>query len=62
MGATLNPRLLGVDIKMWAEVRIPWQFLYMIAIGGCVRQYEQHGYVTPNMAFMVMASGFQFHA
>ncbi|KAK4050112.1 C-24(28) sterol reductase [Microbotryomycetes sp. JL201] len=33
MGSTLNPRLGSVDIKMFAEIR----------------QYEQYGYISPNL-------------
>jgi delta24(24(1))-sterol reductase len=59
MGASLNPRIFtskifalyrndweGVDLKMFAEVRIPWVLLFTIAISGCVKQYEDYGYVT----------------
>lgn len=59
MGASLNPRLFtsgvfalgrkrweGVDLKMFAEVRVPWILLFMIALSGCVKQYEDYGYVT----------------
>lgn len=54
--------LIFLKFNRWAEVRIPWNFLYLISIGGCIRQYEDYGFFTPNMAFMVMATGFQFHA
>lgn len=61
MGASLNPRLFknkavfglgrknwsGVDLKMFAEVRIPWVLLFLIAVSGAVKQYEDLGYVTP---------------
>lgn len=60
MGASLNPRLFtsraaslgrkgwqGVDLKMFAEVRVPWVLLFMIAVSGGVKQYEDMGYVTP---------------
>jgi len=33
-----------------------------MAIGGCVKQYDSYGYVSPNQAFMVMASGLQINA
>lgn len=59
MGASLNPRLFtskifalgrknwqGVDLKMFAEVRVPWVLLFTIAISGGVKQYEDYGYVT----------------
>ena len=47
MGACLNPRIGSVDLKMWAEVRIPWVLLFMIAVSGGCKQYEVYGYVTP---------------
>ncbi len=47
MGAALNPRLGSVDLKMWAEVRIPWILLFLIAVSGGVKQYETYGYCTP---------------
>ncbi|EIM19584.1 ERG4/ERG24 ergosterol biosynthesis protein [Wallemia mellicola CBS 633.66] len=62
MGASLNPRLLGVDIKMWAEVRVPWVLLFGIAVSGACKQYDQYGTVSPNMAFMVLATGLYINA
>jgi delta24(24(1))-sterol reductase len=47
MGACLNPRIGSVDLKMWAEVRIPWMLLFLIALSGGCQQYEKYGYVTP---------------
>ena len=47
MGAVLNPRIGNVDLKMWAEVRIPWVLLFLIAVSGGVKQYEVYGYCTP---------------
>jgi len=60
MGASLNPRVFtskgwalgrkrwdGVDLKMFAEVRVPWVLLFMLAVSGGVTQYEKYGYVTP---------------
>lgn len=47
MGAALNPRIGSVDLKMWAEVRIPWVLLFMIAVSGACKQYDVYGYVTP---------------
>ena len=46
----------------WAEVRIPWMWLFLIAIGGCIKQYDNYGYVSANQAFMVLASGLQINA
>ena len=47
MGAALNPRIGSVDLKMWAEVRIPWVIVFYLAVSGACKQYEQYGYVTP---------------
>lgn len=47
MGAALNPRLGSVDLKMWAEVRIPWVIVFFLAVSGACKQYEAYGYVTP---------------
>ncbi|CEH16753.1 erg4 erg24 ergosterol biosynthesis protein [Ceraceosorus bombacis] len=62
MGAALNPRIGPVDLKMWAEVRIPWVLLFLISVSGACKQYETYGYVTPNMAFMVLATGLYINA
>ncbi|GJJ11481.1 hypothetical protein Clacol_005714 [Clathrus columnatus] len=56
MGAILNPRLGSVDLKMWLEVRIPWMLLFLISLSGCLKQYELYGSVSPNMAFMTLAT------
>ncbi|KAH8108345.1 ERG4/ERG24 ergosterol biosynthesis protein [Phellopilus nigrolimitatus] len=56
MGAMLNPRIGSVDLKMWAEVRIPWNITFFLAVSGACKQYEKYGYVTPNMAFMCLAT------
>lgn len=47
MGAALNPRIGSIDLKMWAEVRIPWVIVFFLAVSGGCKQYEQLGYVTP---------------
>lgn len=47
MGAALNPRIGSVDLKMWAEVRIPWYIVFFLAVSGACKQYETYGYVTP---------------
>jgi delta24(24(1))-sterol reductase len=47
MGAALNPRIGSVDLKMWAEVRVPWMLLFLIALSGACKQYEEFGYVSP---------------
>ena len=47
MGASLNPRIGSVVLKMFAEVRIPWVIVFFLAVPGACKQYEQYGYVTP---------------
>lgn len=47
MGASLNPRIGHIDLKMWAEVRIPWVIVFFLSVSGAVKQYEQYGYITP---------------
>ena len=56
MGAELNPRILGIlDFKMFFEVRIPWFMLYLTSLSAAARQYEDYGYVSGEVAFLVMA-------
>ncbi len=47
MGAILNPRLGSIDLKMWLEVRIPWVLMWLMAVSGACKQYQQYGYATP---------------
>ncbi|KAH8829895.1 ergosterol biosynthesis ERG4/ERG24 [Flagelloscypha sp. PMI_526] len=62
MGAILNPRIGSIDLKMWAEVRVPWVIVFFLAVSGACKQYEELGYVTPNMAFMCLATWFYINA
>lgn len=56
VGAELNPRMLGrLDLKMFSEVRIPWYMLFLISAAAATRQYEQFGYVSGEVWFLVMA-------
>lgn len=57
MGAELNPRMFNgwLDFKMFFEVRIPWYMLFFVTFGATVRQWEQYGYVSVEMAFLLMA-------
>ncbi|TVY15692.1 Delta(24(24(1)))-sterol reductase [Lachnellula arida] len=56
MGAELNPRMFGIlDFKMFFEVRLPWYILFGLTCGTAARQYEQFGYVTAEVCFLVMA-------
>jgi delta24(24(1))-sterol reductase len=62
MGVSLNPRLGPVDLKMFAEVRVPWVLLFLISLSGAVKQYEEMGRVTGNMIHMLLATGLYINA
>ena len=55
MGASLNPRIGSLDIKMWAETRVSWITLFFLTLSAAIEQYHQIGYVTGPMAFMVVS-------
>lgn len=56
MGAELNPRMFEwLDFKMFFEVRLPWFILFFTTLGACARQYEQYGFVSGELLFMLMA-------
>ena len=56
MGAELNPRMFGIlDFKMFCEVRGPWYILLLISCGAAARQYEQFGYISGEVGFLLMA-------
>ncbi|KAK2070029.1 hypothetical protein P8C59_004564 [Phyllachora maydis] len=56
MGAELNPRMFGIlDFKMFFEVRLPWYILLMLSCGAAARQWERYGYVSGEVAFILMA-------
>lgn len=56
MGAELNPRMFGIlDFKMFYEVRIPWYILFGLSSAAAARQYENYGYVSGEVLFLVMA-------
>ncbi|KAK4518736.1 uncharacterized protein ATC70_008958 [Mucor velutinosus] len=55
MGAPLNPRIGPVDLKMWAECRVPWPVLFFTSVSCALKQYEMRGYVSGPVAFMVLA-------
>lgn len=56
MGAELNPRMFGIlDFKMFFEVRLPWYILFALSCAAAARQWEQLGYVSGEVGFLVMA-------
>ena len=55
MGAPLNPRIgKWLDLKMFAEVRIPWFILFFTTLAATLRQYETFGFVTPQMGIILL--------
>lgn len=48
MGASLNPRIGIVDIKMFCEIRVSWAILFAIAMACVAKQYQDYGYVSAN--------------
>lgn len=56
MGAELNPRMFGIlDFKMFFEVRLPWYILLAVTCAAAARQYEQYGFVSGEVCFLIMA-------
>lgn len=55
MGVELNPRIGILDFKMFYEVRIPWFILFLITASVAARQYEDYGYVSGEVGFLLMA-------
>ncbi|PTU23574.1 hypothetical protein P175DRAFT_0508234 [Aspergillus ochraceoroseus IBT 24754] len=56
MGAELNPRLFKwIDMKMFFEVRIPWFILFLLTLGTALKQWEDLGYVSGEVFFMLLA-------
>jgi delta24(24(1))-sterol reductase len=56
MGAELNPRMFGIlDFKMFFEVRMPWYILFLISCAAAARQWDQYGYVSGEVGFLVLA-------
>ena len=56
MGAELNPRLgPWLDFKMFFEVRLPWYILFLVSLAAAARQWETLGFVSGEVAFLVMA-------
>ncbi|KIR81692.1 delta24(24(1))-sterol reductase [Cryptococcus gattii EJB2] len=62
MGVSLNPRLGIVDLKMFAEVRVPWVLLFLFALSATVKQYEEAGRVTYNVIHFLLATGLYINA
>ena len=55
MGASLNPRIGSLDIKMWAEVRVSWFTLFLLTLSAAAKQHQETGSLPWPMCFMVFA-------
>ncbi|KAG0167736.1 hypothetical protein DFQ28_005769 [Apophysomyces sp. BC1034] len=55
MGACLNPRIGHVDLKLWAETRVPWPVLFFTSVSCALKQYETKGYIGAPLIFMMLA-------
>jgi delta24(24(1))-sterol reductase len=55
MGASLNPRVGRLDLKMWAEIRVAWILLFLLTLSAAGHQYAVYGRVSTPMKFMVLA-------
>lgn len=53
---------LTANVPFHHSVRIPWVLLFLISLGGAAKQYDQYGYVSPNQAFMILATGLYINA
>ncbi|PIS00336.1 MAG: delta(24(24(1)))-sterol reductase [Chlamydiae bacterium CG10_big_fil_rev_8_21_14_0_10_35_9] len=62
MGKMLNPRIWGVDIKLFSEIRIPWVLLFFLTLSAAAKQYSIYGTVTAPMVFMILAHGLYVNA
>lgn len=40
---------------MFFEVRMPWYILFLLTLGTALKQYEELGYVSGEVCFILMA-------
>ncbi len=62
MGASLNPRIGNLDLKMYAEIRVAWIMLFLFTASAAAKQYALHGTVSTPMIFMLVAHGLYTNA
>jgi Delta24(24(1))-sterol reductase len=62
MGKILNPRLFGVDLKLFSEIRIPWILLFFLTLSAAAKQYDMYQTVSMPMIFMIVAHGLYANA
>jgi len=54
MGAELNPRIGILDFKMFFMMHLPWYVIFGLSCATATRQYEEYGYVSAEVWFLVM--------
>eukprot|EP00164_Ancoracysta_twista_P001025 GFYU01001336.1.p1 GENE.GFYU01001336.1~~GFYU01001336.1.p1 ORF type:complete len:472 (-),score=165.80 GFYU01001336.1:1206-2582(-) len=62
MGSWLNPRFFGLDLKMWAEIRVSWILLWLLTASCVAKQYELYGVVSTPLWFMFIAHSLYVNA
>ncbi|CCH44479.1 delta24(24(1))-sterol reductase [Wickerhamomyces ciferrii] len=55
LGAPLNPRVGILDLKMFFEVRLPWYILFFLTFAASLKQYEEYGFLSPQLATILLA-------
>lgn len=62
MGASLNPKIGRVDIKLFLDIRPSWVLLFILGLSAALRQYQEHGHITLPMATILLAQGLYANA
>lgn len=55
MGASLNPRIMGVDLKMFAEIRVSWITLFFLSSSAAAKQITRDGHLSGPMMVVWIA-------
>jgi len=53
---------MGVDLKLFFELRNSWVLLMMISVSCASQMYQELGYITGNMWFLLFAHGLYSNA
>jgi len=56
MGASLNPRVGPLDLKMWAEIRVSWITLFVLTLGAAASEREARGGNTSWSMLLLVAA------
>ena len=64
MGQYLNPRIRfgDVDLKLWAEIRVSWMFLYALDVSAAMTLQRQLGYIPYRMWIVLLIHGLYTNA